>query len=267
MRRRRSRSIRSTHRVTANGQPVALGPTEFRLLRFLLARPERVHSRAQLLDQVWGDHVYIEERTVDVHIRRLRLALEPFGQRQARSKPCAGAAIGSPRRAERASSCVRARRPLPRARSRRLHRVLVADGVFGFAGAAWAFGVLALGWGALLVDHVVNLRRLDGLGARSPRRRGARGRRRLARRMFRDLPPVALRRAHERDLTHTIERFQSAAEAIPDGMVVLDAHESHQVGESPRAGRSSGSICARIRARRSSTSCASPSSCVSGVER
>ena len=48
------------------------GPTEFRLLRFLLARPERVHTRAQLLDQVWGDHVYIEERTVDVHIRRLR---------------------------------------------------------------------------------------------------------------------------------------------------------------------------------------------------
>ena len=69
----------ATHRVTANGQNVNLGPTEFRLLRFLLARPERVHSRAQLLDLVWGDHVYIEERTVDVHIRRLRLALEPFG--------------------------------------------------------------------------------------------------------------------------------------------------------------------------------------------
>jgi two-component system phosphate regulon response regulator PhoB len=69
-----------THRVTVDGQPVHLGPTEFRLLRFLLARQERVHSRAQLLDQVWGDHVYIEERTVDVHIRRLRLALEPFGQ-------------------------------------------------------------------------------------------------------------------------------------------------------------------------------------------
>lgn len=67
----------TTHRVSANGDPVELGPTEFRLLRFLLARPERVHSRAQLLDQVWGDHVYIEERTVDVHIRRLRLALEP----------------------------------------------------------------------------------------------------------------------------------------------------------------------------------------------
>ena len=68
-----------THRVTAHGQAVAVGPTEYRLLRFLLARPERVHSRAQLLDQVWGDHVYIEERTVDVHVRRLRLALEPFG--------------------------------------------------------------------------------------------------------------------------------------------------------------------------------------------
>jgi two-component system phosphate regulon response regulator PhoB len=71
-----------THRAEVAGRPLPLGPTEFRLLRFLLARPERVHSRAQLLDQVWGDHTYIEERTVDVHIRRLRAALEPFGQAQ-----------------------------------------------------------------------------------------------------------------------------------------------------------------------------------------
>ena len=70
----------ATHRVTIDGRTVPLGPTEFRLLRFLLARPERVHSRAQLQDQVWGEGVYIEERTVDVHIRRLRVALEPFGQ-------------------------------------------------------------------------------------------------------------------------------------------------------------------------------------------
>jgi two-component system phosphate regulon response regulator PhoB len=70
----------TTHRVSVEGRNVQLGPTEFRLLRFLLARPERVHSRTQLLDQVWGDQVYIEERTVDVHIRRLRAALEPFGQ-------------------------------------------------------------------------------------------------------------------------------------------------------------------------------------------
>ena len=69
-----------THRVTVEHRTVHLGPTEFRLLRFLLARPERVHSRTQLLDQVWGDHVYIEERTIDVHIRRLRQALEPHGQ-------------------------------------------------------------------------------------------------------------------------------------------------------------------------------------------
>lgn len=68
-----------THRVTAGDKDAALGPTEFRLLNFLMARPERVHSRTQLLDRVWGDHVYIDERTVDVHIRRLRLALEPFG--------------------------------------------------------------------------------------------------------------------------------------------------------------------------------------------
>ncbi|WP_341676954.1 phosphate regulon transcriptional regulator PhoB [Niveibacterium sp. SC-1] len=67
----------STHRVSAGETPVSLGPTEFRLLHFLMTHPERVHSRAQLLDQVWGDHVFVEERTVDVHIRRLRSALEP----------------------------------------------------------------------------------------------------------------------------------------------------------------------------------------------
>ncbi len=64
------------HRVTGNGENIDLGPTEFRLLHFLLTHPERVHSRAQLLDNVWGDHVFVEERTVDVHIRRLRKALE-----------------------------------------------------------------------------------------------------------------------------------------------------------------------------------------------
>ena len=67
----------ATHRLTAGGKPVTLGPTESRLLHFLMTHPERVHSRAQLLDQVWGDHVFVEERTVDVHIRRLRCALEP----------------------------------------------------------------------------------------------------------------------------------------------------------------------------------------------
>jgi len=69
----------ATHRLAAAGSPVTLGPTEFRLLHFLMTHPERVHSRAQLLDQVWGDHVFVEERTVDVHIRRLRCALEPSG--------------------------------------------------------------------------------------------------------------------------------------------------------------------------------------------
>ncbi len=69
----------TSHRVTAGGEEVSLGPTEFRLLRFLMARPERVFSRSQLLDRVWGGNVYVEERTVDVHIRRLRKALEPSG--------------------------------------------------------------------------------------------------------------------------------------------------------------------------------------------
>ena len=67
----------STRRVTSQGNEVKLGPTEFRLLHFLMTHPERVHSRAQLLDRVWGDHVFIEERTVDVHVKRLREALSP----------------------------------------------------------------------------------------------------------------------------------------------------------------------------------------------
>jgi len=65
------------HRVTADGTEVDFGPTEFRMLHFFMTHPERVYSRAQLLDEVWGDHVFVEERTVDVHIRRLRQALEP----------------------------------------------------------------------------------------------------------------------------------------------------------------------------------------------
>ena len=63
------------HRVTGDGREVKLGPTEYRLLEFLMTHPERVYSRAQLLDRVWGANVYVEERTVDVHIRRLRQAL------------------------------------------------------------------------------------------------------------------------------------------------------------------------------------------------
>jgi two-component system phosphate regulon response regulator PhoB len=68
-----------THRVTANGQPLDLGPTEFRLLHFFMTHQERVFNRTMLLDQVWGDHVFVEERTVDVHIRRLRAVLESTG--------------------------------------------------------------------------------------------------------------------------------------------------------------------------------------------
>ena len=67
----------TTHRVTAKGHSIELGPTEFRLLQFFMTHTERVYSRTQLLDQVWGTQVFVEERTVDVHIRRLRAALEP----------------------------------------------------------------------------------------------------------------------------------------------------------------------------------------------
>jgi two-component system phosphate regulon response regulator PhoB len=72
-----------SHRLTITGpnlnlKSVALGPTEFRLMQFLMANPERVHSRTHLLDNVWGNEAYIEERTVDVHIKRLRAALSPY---------------------------------------------------------------------------------------------------------------------------------------------------------------------------------------------
>ena len=69
----------ATYRVNYKGLPVKLGPTEFKLLHYLMKYPERVHGRGQLLDKVWGDHVYIEERTVDVHIKRLREALGEAG--------------------------------------------------------------------------------------------------------------------------------------------------------------------------------------------
>ena len=64
-----------SHEVTLEGRVLGMGPTEFRMLHFLMAHPDRVYTRTQLLDQVWGDHVFIEERTVDVHMRRLRIAL------------------------------------------------------------------------------------------------------------------------------------------------------------------------------------------------
>lgn len=67
------------HRVLANERPLSVGPTEFKLLHFFMTHADRVYSRSQLLDLVWGRNIYIEERTVDVHIRRLRKALEPVG--------------------------------------------------------------------------------------------------------------------------------------------------------------------------------------------
>ena len=69
-----------TNRVMLDGVPVDLSPTEFRLLHFFMTHPERVYSRAQMLDEVWGNEAFIEERTVDVHIRRLRKILEPHGR-------------------------------------------------------------------------------------------------------------------------------------------------------------------------------------------
>ena len=69
----------ATRRVTWQEQPLKVGPTEFKLLHYMMTHPERVHSRSQLLDKVWGDHVFIEERTVDVHVKRLRESLGAAG--------------------------------------------------------------------------------------------------------------------------------------------------------------------------------------------
>ena len=69
----------SSHRVSSGETELEFGPTEFRLLQFFMTHPERAYTRSQLLDQVWGGNVYIEDRTIDVHIRRLRKVLEPFG--------------------------------------------------------------------------------------------------------------------------------------------------------------------------------------------
>jgi len=68
-----------SHRVMAGERTIALGPTEYRMLEFFMTHPERVYTRDQLLDRIWGGNVYVEERTIDVHIRRLRKALEEFG--------------------------------------------------------------------------------------------------------------------------------------------------------------------------------------------
>lgn len=68
-----------SHRVTANDEAIEMGPTEYRLLAFFMSHQERAYSRTQMLDQVWGGNVYVEDRTIDVHIRRLRKALEPYG--------------------------------------------------------------------------------------------------------------------------------------------------------------------------------------------
>lgn len=67
-----------SHRISADDYPVDMGPTEYRLLEFFMSHQERAYSRTQLLDQVWGANVYVEDRTIDVHIRRLRKALAPF---------------------------------------------------------------------------------------------------------------------------------------------------------------------------------------------
>ena len=69
----------ASHRVSSRGRPLKVGPIEFRMLHFFMGNQDRVFTRGQLLDRVWGSHVYVEERTVDVHIRRLRKALTPYG--------------------------------------------------------------------------------------------------------------------------------------------------------------------------------------------
>jgi two-component system phosphate regulon response regulator PhoB len=94
----------ATHRVTRGDRPIHLGPTEYRLLRFLLERPRRVFSREQLLDAVWGYNIYVETRTVDVHIRRLRTAINAHGEPDLiRTVRSAGYALEEPQHAKKPS--------------------------------------------------------------------------------------------------------------------------------------------------------------------
>ena len=91
----------ATHRVTRDERAIHLGPTEYRLLRFLLERPRRVFSREQLLDAVWGYNIYVETRTVDVHIRRLRTAINAHGEPDLiRTVRSAGYALEEPQHAK-----------------------------------------------------------------------------------------------------------------------------------------------------------------------
>lgn len=85
-----------SHETRVNGERITLTPAEFRLLRFLMANPGRVYTRQQLLDNVWGDHVYIEDRTVDAHIRRLRVALGPHAEQMVETVRGAGYKLGVP---------------------------------------------------------------------------------------------------------------------------------------------------------------------------
>jgi two-component system phosphate regulon response regulator PhoB len=86
----------ASYEARVGGRRITLTPTEFRLLRFLMANPGRVYSRQQLLDNVWGDHVYIEDRTVDIHIRRLRVALGPAAEHLVETVRGAGYKLSAP---------------------------------------------------------------------------------------------------------------------------------------------------------------------------
>ena len=204
-----------THRVTVDGRAVHLGPTEFRLLKFLLARPERVHSRAQLQDQVWGDQVYIEERTVDVHIRRLRTRARAFRHGFARRD----------RQGERLPPCRSAMKPvLRRGLAAPVVVAFVTLVVWGVFGPRWALAALAIGAGAIIGFHLYYLQRATDwaagpLDARVPEGGGswAEAFSALHRR-------TRMRETVQRDLRHVIQRFRKAAEALPDGVVLLDAY-------------------------------------------
>lgn len=136
-----------THRVYAGDQPLDLGLTEFRLLHFFMTHLERVHSRAQLLDQVWGDHVFVEERTVDVHIRRLRSALKAAAMIRW-CRPCVARPplLGPGMKAF-----------LTRSAAWAGVLCLFALAAWFTAGAAALFAVLAVGLAAWLVFHLYHV--------------------------------------------------------------------------------------------------------------
>src|SRR5690606_27766357 len=210
----------AAHRVFAGDEPVSIGPTEYRLLHFFMTHADRVYSRSQLLDHVWGGSVYVEERTVDVHIRRLRKTLEPF-ELDGMVQTVRGAGY-------RFSAAVQTGGMPPNLKTSWQRTLAILAAVLVLAllaglvlGPPWpALAIAAL---ALLAAHLLRLRRIMRiLDARlrlppPPAAGGAwAGMERLLHRGRGES------RGRERKLVEMMRAYRAVATALPDALVVVD---------------------------------------------